>query len=317
MKFSRSMVLFALGAVLGTNPAYAAKYLYIEAETGTSFSPVVVKAGKDASKVVYVAPWKFADYTSRSNDDGRINFDVYVPEAGTYKLWARSKVSKVGESPYYVGVAESGETDNLQWTSWAADNRNSNQLNQWAWSNSGVSFNLSVGKHTLRLIQKAGGPSVQLDKILLTNDGVFVPNGAGGDEPMVTMDNPYKAASVQKYGQLKLVGTQLSDQNGNAVQLKGISAHGLQWHQLVKRQSIPNMAQFFGIDLVRLAMYVEDFSPTDNTDYWGGYMADPAAQKARTIEAIDDAIAAGLYVMVDWHIHNKPLNYTNEAVAFF
>lgn len=34
-------------------------------------------------------------------------------------------------------------------------------------------------------------------------------------------------------------------------------------------------------------------------------------------EAIEDAVDAGLYVIVDWHIHNDPTMFTDEAKEFF
>lgn len=46
-------------------------------------------------------------------------------------------------------------------------------------------------------------------------------------------------------------------------------------------------------------------------------MADKAGMIARTEKAIQDAVDAGVYVLVDWHIHNTPSNYTSEAVEFF
>lgn len=316
MKLLLSVTLLA--ATFMANPALAYKYIWEEAESGAEYNPIVVKSGRNLGQAIYLAPWRSSDYSNRSVDDGLITFDLYVPETGTYKLWARTKFPGTGVSPYYISMDGTGDVyDNSQWANWATETRPNDQATQWGWSNAGYSRSLTAGTHTLRLLQKMGGPGVQIDKILLTNDTNFVPTGTGENEPVLDIINPYKSASVEKYGQLKVVGSQLSDKNGNPVQLKGISTHGLQWFPLADRQTIPNMAQFFGADVVRLAMYIEDYAPTDNTDYWGGYKADALAQKARAFKAIDDAIAAGVYVMVDWHIHNVPSNYTSDAIAFF
>jgi len=46
----------------------------------------------------------------------------------------------------------------------------------------------------------------------------------------------------------------------------------------------------------------------------GAYLSNPAASKQRVEAAIDGAIAAGIYVIVDWHAHHAR---QPEAVAFF
>jgi endoglucanase len=59
--------------------------------------------------------------------------------------------------------------------------------------------------------------------------------------------------------------------------------------------------------IVRAAMGVEDA---------GGYLADPAANKARVKAVIDAAIANDMYVIIDWHSHHAEL-YQSQAIAFF
>lgn len=116
---------------------------------------------------------------------------------------------------------------------------------------------------------------------------------------------------------MRVSGGKLLDKNNQPVQLQGVSAHGLQWFPLVGNQTIAYSAEFLGAEAVRLAMYIEDYAPTDSSDYWGGYTADRTAMMQRVDQAINDAVNAGIYVLVDWHIHNIPGKYTAESTQFF
>merc|ERR1719356_1991287 len=48
----------------------------------------------------------------------------------------------------------------------------------------------------------------------------------------------------------------------------------------------------------------------------GGYMTDPAGEKAKLVRVVDACIAAGVYVLIDWHDH-EATQHVNESVAFF
>ncbi|RQP25605.1 carbohydrate-binding protein [Piscinibacter terrae] len=59
--------------------------------------------------------------------------------------------------------------------------------------------------------------------------------------------------------------------------------------------------------VVRAAMGVDEA---------GGYLQDPAANKARVKAVVDAAIANDMYVIIDWHTHHAE-QYQWQAVAFF
>lgn len=59
--------------------------------------------------------------------------------------------------------------------------------------------------------------------------------------------------------------------------------------------------------LVRVAMGVEES---------GGYLQDPAGNKARVKAVVDAAIANDMYVIIDWHTHRAE-QYQPQAIAFF
>lgn len=303
-------------ALLSSAVAHSAN-IWLEAETGAEYNPIVVKSDLGASEAIYLGSWKWADYASRSDDDGKISFTVYIQEAGDYTLWARVRAPWDGIRPYDVSFGSGDSAAASDWQSWAPDNRSEAALKAWGWSDSGISQYLSTGSHTFYMVQREGGPNLHLDKVLLTNDSSYVPSGMGLIESTLDIENPYRSNTVEKYGQLRLVGNKLSDKNGNPMQLQGISAHGLQWFPLVENQTIPYLAEYFGAEAVRLAMYIEDYAPTDPSDFWGGYTANKSLLLANTEKAIDDAVNAGMYVLVDWHIHNTPGKYTEQAKEFF
>lgn len=104
-------------------------------------------------------------------------------------------------------------------------------------------------------------------------------------------------------------GTQLCNEKGEAVVLRGMSTHGMQWYgQYANSRSIRNTAEF-GANLFRVAMYTGE----------GGYLSSPDSMKKKVINAVDAAIANDLYVIIDWHIlsDGSPMSHVEEAKAFF
>lgn len=93
-------------------------------------------------------------------------------------------------------------------------------------------------------------------------------------------------------GQLKVCGTKLCNKNNKAIQLRGMSTHGLQWHGACYNQaSIQALAKDWKADILRVSMYVQE----------DGYETDPAGFTAKADAIIDQAIAQGMYVLIDWH----------------
>jgi len=114
---------------------------------------------------------------------------------------------------------------------------------------------------------------------------------------------------VAENGWLQVIGTQLCNERGEAIVLRGMSSHGLQWYpQYAAAQPIRNTAAY-GANLFRAAMYTGE----------NGYLSQSEEMKSRLIAAVDAAIDAGLYVIIDWHIlsDGNPSAHTEEACAFF
>lgn len=113
--------------------------------------------------------------------------------------------------------------------------------------------------------------------------------------------------SVDRHGLLKIQQGRLCSAAGKPVQLKGMSLFWSQWSPAwYDAKVIDNLVDQWGCTLVRVAMGVE----------MGGYLTNPAAEKARVRAVVDAAIARGIYVIIDWHDH-KAEQHQAEAVAFF
>ena len=118
-----------------------------------------------------------------------------------------------------------------------------------------------------------------------------------------------RTGGVSEHGRLRVQGIRLVDEHGAAVELHGMSSHGIQWFpQYTSRQAVANTAAY-GADLFRVAMYTGE----------GGYCSDPARMKQAAYAAMDAAIANDMYVIIDWHIlsDGDPLVHLSEAQAFF
>lgn len=133
-----------------------------------------------------------------------------------------------------------------------------------------------------------------------------------GKEEIAPPGTPLESGAKEP-GALSVEGTLLVDEEGNPVQLKGISTHGLAWYpQYVNEACFRQLGEEWGMDVVRLAMYTAE---------GGGYCTDgnKDALKALVREGVEYATDCGLYVIIDWHIlsDGNPNAHLEEAEAFF
>ncbi|HOD10375.1 MAG TPA: glycoside hydrolase family 5 protein [Flavobacterium sp.] len=115
------------------------------------------------------------------------------------------------------------------------------------------------------------------------------------------------AQFVKKHGQLKVVGTQLVDQNNEPIMLRGMSYgwHSL-WPRFYNKESVKWLKNDFKCNVVRAAMGIELGDSS--------YIKQPEFSKKKVKAIIDGAIKNDIYVIVDWHSHNINLK---EAKLFF
>lgn len=117
------------------------------------------------------------------------------------------------------------------------------------------------------------------------------------------------AQPVKRYGQLKITGTQLVDNNGEPVVLRGMSFgwHNL-WPRFYTKGAVKTLYKDWNCSVVRASMGVEKVNGKD------GYLQLPDWSKEKMKAVIDAAIKKGVYVIIDWHSHNIQ---QAEAKAFF
>ncbi len=116
-----------------------------------------------------------------------------------------------------------------------------------------------------------------------------------------------------EHGALRVDGTKLVDQNGNPIQLYGMSTHGIAWFpQFVSYDSFKTLRDDWNTNCVRLAMY---------TDEYNGYCTggDQEYLKSLVRTGVDAATDLGMYVIIDWHVlqEQDPNVYKEQSKAFF
>ncbi|EDM25033.1 cellulose-binding, family II, bacterial type [Lentisphaera araneosa HTCC2155] len=122
----------------------------------------------------------------------------------------------------------------------------------------------------------------------------------------------HSQSAFQQHGKLKLIGTQLCDQNNKPVQLKGMSTHGLQWHgwgTFLNEKNMDVLAHQWQADILRIAMYYDE----------GGYKSNPKKFTTMVDTLVEESHKRGLYSIVDWHIlkPGDPWKRIEEAKIFF
>lgn len=123
----------------------------------------------------------------------------------------------------------------------------------------------------------------------------------------------YILARPSQNGALSVKGTQLVDEKGQAVQLRGISTHGIAWFpDFVNQDAVTQLSEDWGANLFRIAMYTDENS---------GYCTDGDKEKLKALvtDGVEYAKQADMYVIVDWHIlhDSNPLTHKAEALQFF
>ena len=113
---------------------------------------------------------------------------------------------------------------------------------------------------------------------------------------------------VERHGQLSIKGNKILDEEGNPIQLRGMSLFWSQWMgQYYTKEVVQWLKRDWQCTVVRASMGVDED---------GGYLVNKEVEKAKIFTVIDAAIAEGIYVIVDWHSHHAE-DFTEEAKTFF
>ncbi|MBQ3671697.1 MAG: glycoside hydrolase family 5 protein [Treponema sp.] len=128
--------------------------------------------------------------------------------------------------------------------------------------------------------------------------------------PTVAQGTPF-----QRHGKLHVTGAYLMDSHNEKVQLYGLSTHGINFgndfSRYVDEQAFRTVRDDWNTNCIRLVLYPGDYNGYSN----GGNKA----QLKKIIEnGIEYATNLGMYVIVDWHVHNfNPNNqWKSDAKTF-
>lgn len=118
-----------------------------------------------------------------------------------------------------------------------------------------------------------------------------------------------KTNLVSDNGWLRIENNTLVNNDGEKIQLKGMSTHGIQWYgSFANEEMIKKIRDEWGSNLFRVAMYTNE----------NGYIQNKNLEN-EVIKIVDTVIKLNMYVIIDWHIlsDNDPLIYKEEAKDFF
>ena len=128
-------------------------------------------------------------------------------------------------------------------------------------------------------------------------------------EPTSVTGTPYA-----NHGKLSVSGANLLDEKGEKYMLYGFSTHGLnfgdEFSRYVNEDAFVTLVDNFNTNCIRLVLYPKDYNGYCN----GG---DQSALKTIMKNGIEYATKKGMYVLVDWHVHNYNPQETQDAAKTF
>lgn len=178
-------------------PVIDQSYIFIEAESGTIIPPMVIVNDSAASRGQYVIS------PNGSGSNGKVTLNFHVTASGNYKIWGHAKGPGGTSDSFFVTV---NGVNQLVW-----DVFQGTPTTDWTWdevsdrgSGNGaipevdpVLFQLDAGLNTVVVQTRDDGTS--LDKIFITNNLNFVPQGID-EEETATTDNKGEAKAVWTLG---------------------------------------------------------------------------------------------------------------------
>ena len=135
--------------------------------------------------------------------------------------------------------------------------------------------------------------------------------------PTVTPNPPPVAQTgtpFESHGKLHVSGAYLYDEHNQKYQLYGMSTHGInfgpEFSRYVNKDAFQTLRENWNTNCIRLVLYPKGY---------GGYCAggNQAELKQLICDGIEYATELGMYVLVDWHVHEyNPQDTQETAIAF-
>lgn len=155
------------------------------------------------------------------------------------------------------------------------------------------------------------GFGVVLSKIevCVKSSGASSGNGSGNSGGQTQSGTPFA-----NHGALHVSDAYLYDEHNQKYQLYGMSTHGLNFgddmSRYVNEAAFKTLRDDWKTNCIRLVLYPKQY---------GGYSdgGDKAALKKIICDGVDAATKLGMYVIVDWHVHNYNPNDTKADAKTF
>ncbi|MCB9210683.1 MAG: glycoside hydrolase family 5 protein [Ignavibacteriales bacterium] len=136
---------------------------------------------------------------------------------------------------------------------------------------------------------------------------IFVFLSCNNSDGINDQDNNQNKTVVNKFGQLSIDGSNILDESGNVIVLRGMSLFWSQWApNYFTEETVKWLIDDWKCTIIRAAMGVEN----------GGYLDNPNTEYEKISTVIDACIKLGIYVVVDWHDHNAE-DHLESANDFF
>ena len=158
------------------------------------------------------------------------------------------------------------------------------------------------------------GSGVTLTKVEIVTKGTA--SGKPTETPITPNPPPLSQAGTpfESHEKLHVSGAYLYDEHDQKYQLYGMSTHGINFgsdfSRYVNKDAFQTLRDDWNTNCIRLVLYPQGY---------GGYCAggNQAELKQLICDGIEYATELGMYVLVDWHVHNyNPQNTQAEAIAF-
>ena len=132
-------------------------------------------------------------------------------------------------------------------------------------------------------------------------------------EETVELDEQTTLQTPSNCGKLSVDGIHLVNEDGQNVQLKGISTHGIAWYpEYINNDAFQQFRNEWNVNVMRLAMYTHES---------GGYCTDGNQTSLKQLikDGVKYATDNDMYVIIDWHVLQDldPNVYKEQAISFF
>lgn len=116
-------------------------------------------------------------------------------------------------------------------------------------------------------------------------------------------------------GALSVSGTNIINENGKAIQLRGMSTHGIQYFDFFYDETaIKALAENWHADIIRISCYVNE-----GWGEHGNYLEEPDYWRSRVDSIVGWASNNGIYALIDWHqlVPGDPNTFLSQAKTFW